>query len=218
MTLILQWLSFGIAAAAFINGARLFFKKKKPMYFQLLTCAAGCFMLKALSEVVTALCGGSELPVTVGLLGLFGCLFFLLSANYGQLDGIVDDRAEKSGRARALAFAAPLLLGAALITLLVLSNVGTFSVIVYAIVLVPLLPASYFNLKHLLLPIDPFGFLRATRLCNVTALLFCLLCVAQFAANVFLPEPWGAVVTAVSAADMFLLVLASEGGMKQWGI
>lgn len=218
MITVLPWISFGIAAAAFAFGAKRFFKKKKPMYFQLLICAAGCFALRELSDVVTELCGGSERSVTVGLLGLFGCLFFLLSANYGQLDGIVDDHAEGSGRARVIAFAAPVLFGACLLALLIKADLGAFSAIVYAIVLAPLIPASYFNLKHLLLPVDPFGFLRATRECNFTSLAFCLLCVAQLAANAFLPAWCGAVVTLLSAADLFLLVLASERGIRKWGI
>ena len=44
--------SFLLAAFAFGFGAVNLFKKKKPMYLQILVCAAGCFAIQQLSYVV----------------------------------------------------------------------------------------------------------------------------------------------------------------------
>ena len=57
--------SFLIAAFAFGYGADKRFKKKKPMYLQLLVSAAGCFALQQLSYVVNAWCGVTA-TVSVG--------------------------------------------------------------------------------------------------------------------------------------------------------
>ena len=213
--LIFYCITFVISAGAFAFGAARFFKKKKPMYFQLLVCAAGCFALKELSYAVTEFCGGEELPVSVALLGVFGCFFFLLSANYGQLDGIVDDGDKANKKARALAWIAPIVLGGALaFVLIMLPEVGMAIRVICGIAFLPLLPASYYNLKHLLLPIDPFGFLRATKMCNVAALCFYALNILQIAAD----GDWVLYVSVLLALNVVWIVLASERGMKKWGI
>ena len=97
--------SFLIAAFAFGFGAAKLFKKKKPLYLQLLVCAAGCFAIQQLSNAVNIWCNVTA-AVSIGMLGIFGCNFFLLSANFGTLDRIVDD-GKGSGKARKLALAAP---------------------------------------------------------------------------------------------------------------
>lgn len=49
-------ISFLIAEFAFGYGAKKLFKKKKPMYLQLLVCAAGCFAIQQLSYIVNIRC------------------------------------------------------------------------------------------------------------------------------------------------------------------
>ena len=208
-------IAFLISAGAFAFGAARFFKKKKPMYFQLLICAAGCFALKELSYAVTELCGGEELPVSVALLGAFGSFFFLLSANYGQLDGIVDDGDKANRKARVLAWIAPIVFGAALAVVLFTSSKGGTAIrVIYGIAFLPVLPASYYNLKHLLLPIDPFGFLRATKMCNVAALYFYVLNILQIASSGNL----ALYISVLLALNVVWIVMSSERGMKRWGI
>ena len=48
--IIFALVSFLIAAFAFGFGAAKLFKKKKPLYLQLLVCAAGCFAIQQLSN------------------------------------------------------------------------------------------------------------------------------------------------------------------------
>ena len=88
--IIFALISFLIAAFAFGFGAVKLFKKKRPLYLQLLVCAAGCFALEQLSYVINLWCGVTA-AVSIGMFGIFGSNFFLLSANYGTLDKIVDD-------------------------------------------------------------------------------------------------------------------------------
>ena len=102
--------SFLLAAFAFGFGAVKLFKKKKPMYLRILVCAAGCFAIQQLSFAVNIRCGVTA-AVSIGMLGTFGCNFFLLSANFGTLDKIVDD-GRGSGKARAISAVAPVVMAA----------------------------------------------------------------------------------------------------------
>ena len=75
--IIFALVSFLIAAFACLFGAGKLFKKKKPMYLQLLVCAAGCFALQQLSYVVNIWCDVTA-AANIGMFGIFGCNFFLL--------------------------------------------------------------------------------------------------------------------------------------------
>ncbi len=210
-------ISFFVAACAFAYGAVKLFKKGKPMYFQLLICAAGCYALEELSTIVNYLCGGFEEPVTIGLLGIFGCNFFLLSANYGQLDRIVDDGSSVNNRAKRIALIAPfifILITAAIFLSRMRENI--FSAVVFSFIMLPAIPASYFNLKHLIMPIDDFGFLRSTNPCNISALIFYLLMAVHI---LFMSSETEFDITSILLSLSVLnTVICSEKGAKKWGI
>ena len=209
--------SFLIAACAFALGAIKLFRKKKPLYLQLLVCAAGCFAIEQLSSLVNIWCR-VDAAVSIGMIGIFGCNFFLLSANYGTLDKIVDD-GRGSKRARAIAIAAPVITAAlAACAFLLWLGQDTFCAVMWLIVLLPALPASYFNLKHILLPLDPFEFLRATKPCNVCALFFYVITAATVICSAFgLEIAAGAMSVAISLSVLALTVSAIKGASK-WGI
>lgn len=215
--LILAIASFAVAAGAFTFGVIRLFKKKKPLYFQLLVCAAGCFAIAQLSMLVNLWCNVTQ-AVSVGMLGILGCNFFLLSANYGTLDKIVDD-GKGSKSARTVALIAPIVMAAATVAaFFVWKDKDTFCAVMWSLMMLPSLPASYYNLKHVLLPIDPFGFLIATKPCNIAALSFYVIT----AVYVIGTAVWGALTDGILAVLMSLAVLgltvAAEKGAKQWGI
>ena len=67
-------------------------KEKKGIYFQMIACAIGCFVLSYLYDVCEILTAGTlSEGFSVGYLGVIGCYLFLLSADYGCMDGIIDD-------------------------------------------------------------------------------------------------------------------------------
>ena len=165
-SIIFGLISFLIAGFAFGYGAVKLFKKKKPMYLQLLVCAAGCFAIQQLSYTVNIWCQVTE-TVSIGMLGIFGCNFFLLSANFGTLDKVVDDGRD-SGKARAVSVIAPVIMAIlVIVAFFTWKDKDMFCAVMWLVMLIPALPASYFNLKHILLPMDSFGFLRATKPCNI---------------------------------------------------
>ncbi len=210
-------ISFIIAVFAFGFGAIKLFRNKKPLYLKLLVCAAGCFALRQLSCIVNLWCNVTA-AVSIGMFGIFGCNFFLLSANYGTLDKIVDD-GKGSKKAKAGAIFAPVIMAALTAFAFVsLKNKDMFCAVMWLIMLLPALPASYFNLKHILLPIDPFGFLRATKPCNIAALLFYILTAAYVIFNASENLIISGVLSVLMSLSVFCLTLFAVKGAKKWGI
>lgn len=206
-----------IAAFAFGLGAARLFKKKKPLYFQLLVCAAGCFALQMLSYTVNLWCGVTE-EVGIGMLGIFGCNFFLLSANYGTLDRVVDD-GKGARSARRLAVLAPAVMAVlAALVFLAWHGKNRLCAWMWLAMLLPAVAAAYFNLKHLLLPMDPFELLRATRPCNLAALAFYVLTALYGFASAAAGAVIIQVLTVLVSLSMLVLVLCAIKGAKQWGI
>ena len=206
--------SFLIAAFAFGYGAAKLFKKKKPMYLQILVCAAGCFALQQLSYVVNIWCDVTA-AVSIGMFGIFGCNFFLLSANFGTLDKIVDD-GKDSGKARAISVIAPVIMAVlAVAAFLSWKDKDMFCAVMWLVMLLPALPASYFNLKHILLPMDPFEFLRATKSCNVAALVFYVVTAAYVICSA---SGKGGILSVLMSLSVLGLSLCAVKGAKKWGI
>ena len=209
-------LSLLIAVFAFGRGAGKLFKKGTPMYWQLYICAAGCFALRQLSETVNFLCGLRG-NISVGMLGIFGRNFFLLSANYGTLDKVVDDGGTENRPARLYALAAPVIM--AVLTALVFFTWRKTDPVcgaLWLLVLLPMLPASYFNMKHLRMPLDAFELLRATKPCNLAALGFYLLSALYAVFRALGKTAAAGVTSVVLSASMLFLVSAAIRGAKKW--
>ena len=209
--------SFLIAAFAFGYGAAKLFKKKKPMYLKLLVCAAGCFALQQLSYTVNLWCNVTA-PVSIGMFGIFGCNFFLLSANFGTLDKIVDD-GRGSGKARAISVIAPIVMAVlAVAAFLSWKDKDMFCAVMWLFMLIPSLPASYFNLKHILLPMDPFAFLRATKPCNIAALVFYIVTAAYVIFSATMGSSVSSILSVLMSLSALALSLCAVKGAKRWGI
>ena len=209
--------SFLIAAFAFGFGAAKLFKKRKPMYLKLLVCAAGCFALQQLSYIVNLWCSVTA-PVSIGMFGIFGCSFFLFSANYGTLDKVVDD-GKDSKKARAGAVIAPVIMAVlAVAAFLAWKDKDTFCAVMWLVMLVPALPASYFNLKHILLPTDPFEFLRATKACNIAALAFYIVTAAYVICSASMSSTVSGALSVAMSVSVLALSLCAIKGAEKWGI
>lgn len=209
--------SFLVAAFAFGFGAAKLFKKRKPMYLQLLVCAAGCFAIQQLSYVVNIWCYVTA-AVSIGMFGIFGCNFFLLSANFGTLDKIVDD-GKGSSKARIISIIAPVIMMALdVVAFLSWKDKDMFCAVMWLVMLIPALPASYFNLKHILLPVDPFEFLRATRPCNIAALVFYIITVAYVICSASTDSIISGILSIMMSFSVLALSLCAVKGAKKWGI
>ena len=216
-TVIYSFISFAISILAFGYGAAKLFHKKKPLYFQILVCAAGCFAVSQLSNIVNVWCAVPD-AFSVGLFGYFGCNFFLLSANLGTLDRIVDD-GQSAGKARALGLVAPVVMALLIVTaFMAWKERDIYRAIAWVIMLMPALPASFFNLKHILLPLDPYEFLKATRSCNLIALLFYILISMYSVVSSTGNEMLSGILLVLISVQMLSLTLSAERGEKLWAI
>ena len=220
--LIFQIIYFVILTSAFVFGAVKLFGKSSPMYFRLYVMACGCLMLESLISGVLLICRLDDGNITAAFFfGTFSFSLFILSANRGTLDGIVDERGErKNRRARIYAFAAPVIIAslAAAAALGIGKSSPVQGILLFAAIS-PTVFASYYNLKHLLLPVDDIGFLKATRGCNIAALAYEISDTVFIMLSAAFPNSpavmiYGAAVYAAAA----LLVIAAVRGYEKWEI
>ena len=205
-------------AVSFTYGVVRFFKKGKALYLQMIVGGLGCMMLGRAFQFVRILTrGGLPDGFHIGTLGIVGGFLFFLSANYGQMDKLLDDGARENRKYRLLGFLAPLLL-AGLYSLIFLFNVELESIIVHGVMVVIIMFASYFNLKHFIFPDIEFGIIRNIRGYNLIALWLAILSVGELSLI-----HWGKwipllilylAICAVSIAIVPIL----EKGVKKWTI
>ena len=93
-----------------------------------------------------------------------------------------------------------------------------FCAVMWLIMLIPALPASYFNLKHILLPMDPFEFLRCTRPGNIASLAFYLVTAAYMICSAFSGVTVCGILFVLMSLAAFALSLCAVKGEKKWGI
>ena len=209
--------SFVIAALAFWLGAVRLFTTKKPLYMKLLVCAAGCFMLEQQLYLINIWCDVREM-FSIGILGILGCNCFMLSANYGTLDKIVDDGSKKNKAARFISYIAPIIVSALTFNVfLVWKDKDIICGILWALMLLPAIPASYLNLKHILLPMDDFGFLRATRFCNIFALVLYIVMATFAACSASNNSRLAGILSCLMSLAVLSITIFAIKGAKQWG-
>lgn len=205
-----------ISVAAFSYGAFKLFRDNIPFYFKIIVFAVGCYALEEISSLITYLCGGFESYLTVNALGTFGCYFFLLSASYGQIDGVVDDGSPECIKARRIALIAPIVIFAVFINnflgALKMSNIFTASLVF--VISAPMPFSAYFNLKHLIMRNDEFGFLKTLKAYNFIALIHYLL---EMMYGYF---PTGSTISLATeimlSVSLFCMIIATVKGAKTW--
>ena len=207
-----------IAAAAFVYGAvKVLFKDKKPLYFKLIVAAVGCYLVEELNTLACYICSTVDASVSVGDFGILGAVLFLFTAEFGHLDGFVDDGCV-SKRVKLTACIVPLLLVLSTVALdiLLFSRYDLFSFICATLMLLAMVPTSYLAAKHLLMPQDAVGFLASTRRCNICTLLYFVLThlylYSALWQSVVLLNALGILVTILILA----LSISAERGSTKW--
>ena len=209
---------FICTAVSFTYGVVRFFKKGKALYLQMIVGGLGCMMLGRAFQFITLLTRGF-LPdgFHVGALGIVGSFVFFLSANYGQMDKLLDDGAKENRKYRLLGLLAPLLI-AGIYSLIFLFNIGRESMIVYGVMAAIIMFASYFNLKHFIFPDVEFGIIRSIRGYNLIALLLAVLSVGEIALllwNKLIPL---LILYVAICVVSIAIVPILEKGVKKWTI
>ena len=195
-----------------------FFRKGKPLFLQSITLAMASYALGSIYHLCIAFTNATIMEgFTPAYLGRIGFFMFLITASYGQLDRIVDDRSKKTRSARLIALIAPICAALLYIpNLYANSNVSTK--ISYALIWIPAIAAVYFNLKHAIIPDLDFGFIKAIKPFNIFALclgfseLLCLTAWDYFS-SIFL-----AIMSIVFGILCVCTMISAKKGVEKWTI
>jgi hypothetical protein len=201
-----------------IYGLANFFKKGTPLFLQSLTMAMASYSCSVIYHLCQTFTSGIIMEgFTPTYLGRMGFFMFFITASYGQLDRIVDDRSSKMKRARMLAFIAPVC--AALLYIpnyMVDSPMSTK--IAYLFVWIPAIVSVYFNLKHAIIPDLDFGFIKAIKPYNICVLLLSFSELIFLTAWDYLNSIWIAVCSVIFGILCICTMIAAKKGVKKWTI
>lgn len=159
----------------FIYGVKNFFKKGKAYYLQIVTMGMGCYAMGSFYHLCQSITTGDLADgFTAAYLGRIGFFLFLFTANYGQMDGLLDDRTPSLKKFRYIALAAPA--SAALLYLpCALAEMPYSTKISLSFLWIAAIFSSYFNFKHAIISDLGFGFVKAIRPYNICALILTFL-------------------------------------------
>ena len=203
---------------SFIYGLVNFFKKGKPLFLQSLTMAMACYFLSVSYHLCQTFT--SEIIMegfTPAYLGRIGFFMFFITASYGQLDRIVDDRSPKMRAARLIALIAPLC-AALLYIPNYFANSPMSTKISYALIWLPATISVYFNLKHAIIPDFDFGFIKAIKPYNVFVLCLSfseLLCLTAWD---YFDSTWVAIMSSIFGILCICTMISAKKGVKKWTI
>jgi len=149
---------------------------KQPLYFTMIILAMLSGMLAFLFMSVHYFASeGQELPeFNVALLAVIGSELFLVTANYGQMDSLVDDKTSEMLPYRWLAIILPVIELAILVFFYLTHQQELLMIGVTVVCFLAIGAASYYNFKHLIIPDIELGFVRAIRGYNLLACIYSL--------------------------------------------
>ena len=155
----------------FIYGVKHFFKKGKAFYLQIVTMSMGCYAMGSFYHLCQSITMDDVVDgFTAAYLGRIGFFLFLFTANFGQIDGLLDDKAASMKKFRYIALVAPV--AAALLYLpCALMDMPVSTKISLSFVWIAAILSSYYNFKHAIISDLGYGFAKAIRPYNVCALI-----------------------------------------------
>jgi len=173
--LIMNLWIFICSLAGSIYGLHNFFKEKKALYLKMITCGIMCMMFARLFQVISLITQGDlNQGFHIGMLGIIGTFMFLFSANYGQMDGLVDDRTNKYRTTRITSLIAPALLF--LTYIFFINKVDNLELkIIQGIITLFMMQCSYYSFKHIIIYDVELGIIKSIRKYNILVLIYTFL-------------------------------------------
>lgn len=206
-------------AISFNYGLIRFQRRRHVLYMQMILFGIGCAMAGRLFETLMLFING-ELPTEfhIGILGTAGSVLFFFTANYGQMDSLVDDGSSHFLKYRIRAVCAPILMTVLYAIYVIFAGFGIGSII-RGVESAIIASASYYNLKHLIIEDVDMGIIRSIRTYNFLALVYEALLMLEMVVSV-LPVP-GFVIAAIYlmiSAVMLVFTPALEKGVEKWTV
>ena len=190
---------------------------KNMLYAQMITLSMLCITLGRLYNIIRLATDDSITgSFQLGFLGTLGSLLFFFSANFGAVDSLVDDGSKIMKKYRLIALAAPAAAIVLYVCLFLLGDVTLLWRVQGAVLTLLVIPASYYSLKHLIIPDVEFGIVKCLRPYNLMVLIYTasimMECFAMSCGNELLTLIC-CCVAGLSAAAMIPMV---ERGSKLW--
>ena len=201
-----------------IYGFYRFFRPKKAVYLQLIASGVGCILVARFFQFIHLavkgdLCDGFH----VGMLGIIASFLFFLTANYGQMDGLVDDRTKAFRRTRIRSLFLPFLI-------LLLYGWFFFVVkntelrVVIGVVACFIMICTYYNFKHVIIFDVELGIVKPLRFYNNLVIAYAVLTMLEFIGLYADITPLYIVACAGIGIVAILLLPVLKGGVDQWTI
>ena len=206
----------------FIYGSKNFFKKGKAYYLQIVTMAMGCYAMGSIYHLCQTITIDEVVDgFTAAYLGRIGFFLFLFTANYGQIDGLLDDRTPTFRKFRLIALIAPVAI-ALLYLPCALTDMQISTKISLALVWIAAICSSYYNFKHAIISDLGYGFAKAIRPYNICALMltFTELILQVLWCNYDIVYGYEiiAVVSIIFSAECVLTMITLKRGVEAWKI
>lgn len=205
------------AGIGFVYGLFRFFRDESALYVRMIIYSVGCAMFGRLFETLQYLVNGQlDSGFHVGMLGIVGSFMFLFSANYGQMDSIVDDHSPQFRKTRIISLAAPLAIAAIWCVIAAEKGIDK-TTIPLGIQTLFIALASYYHLKHLIIKDVEFGLIKSIRGYNLLALIYAVLCMLEMLVQSFnFPSVCTIIVSVLLCAVLLVFVPVLERGVKKW--
>lgn len=215
--LIANIITFAGALGGFVYGAVRFFRPRAAIYLQMITLVSGVIVFGRLYQIIRIVAINDVLEhFHLGVLATVGSLLFLFAANFGAMDSLVDDGSKALRKYRLIPLAAPLAVVALYLVLFYFVHQPTLTKVIAGVLAVIIAAASYFNLKHLIIPDVDYGVIRCLRQYNLLALVYECLCFAELIALSRDSEIAALVIGVLTGAVLPLIILSAERGFKKW--
>lgn len=213
-----DFITLGLVLVASIFGMIRMFRKKVPMYFQLIICGVWCYAFQLVYYILVNLCN-MEMPSLYNLcfLGIGASFLFFTSANYGQFNSFVDERGKKHRPIRLISLLAPILFTVSFVYICMSTDyIAVSTVVILATSAVPIIIGSYFNLKFIIFPDDELGMLKGIRPLNVAELILDVVFYLYIYHSLRGNDQKASVFYYLFGLIIVLMTLLAEWGRKKW--
>ena len=223
---ICMWLSDLIILVSMISlilyGVKHFFKKGKAFYARLVTLGVGCYTMGTMYHLCQTLTSDHVAEgFTSTHLGKMGFFLFLFTANYGQMDSLLDDGNPRFKKSRYIALIAPIV-SVLLFVPCLMVDMPVVTKIAFGLVWICATLSVYYNLKHSIIDDCGFGFAKAIRPYNASAVVLTFVELVQLLLWSVYDIDYGFIYIAISSLVFSIVAIITminlKKGVEAWTI
>ena len=178
--IILEILYTVAAFIATLIGMFKYFRKKSPLFLQMVVCMMGCRFFNGLLDLLLVYSKMNMDTFTVSSLVQLAQFLFLICANIGALDHLCDDGSKSNRKYRIIAALIPLLIYGVLIWYTIYDEFNAAEKFMLLIAVPVPLYSLYYHIKHLIIPDVEGGIIRTIRPFNAVCILNCVAFFAEY--------------------------------------